>query len=116
MNDWEKFEANHLPMIKAFHGELNLSGISKCDYNHAQRVWRAFGMKNLGDYYYLYLEIDVLLLCNVFETFRTTCLEHYILDPDHFYISPGLAWQVSLKKTGVDFETIFDLNMLLMFE
>ena len=75
--------------------------ISECGYDHAQRVWKAFGMKHLGDYHYLYLKTDVLLLCNVFETFRTTCLEHCALDCAHFYTSPGLAWQAFLKKTEV---------------
>ena len=38
-----------------FYSELNLSGISESIYNHAQRIWREFGMKNLGDYHDLYL-------------------------------------------------------------
>ena len=44
-------------------------------------------MKDLGDYHDLYLKMDVLLFNNVFKTFRTTCLEHYTLDPVHFYTS-----------------------------
>ena len=53
---------------------------------------------------------------NVFEAFRNTCLQHYKLDPAHFYTSPGLAWQASLKKTGVRLELLTDPDMLLMFE
>ena len=90
-------------------------GIGECDYYHAQRDWREFRMKNLGDYHnYLYLETDVLLLCNVFETIKTTCLEHYTLNPANFYTSPGLAWQTCPKKNGVHLELITDLDMLLM--
>ena len=92
MDDWEKFKENQLPPIEAFYSGFNLSRISECDYDHAQRVWAAFGMKNLGDYHDLYLKTDVLLLSNVFETFRTTCPVHYVLDPAHFYASPRLAW------------------------
>ena len=44
------------------------------------------------------------------------CLEYYKLDPAHFYISPGLAWQACLKKTGVKLELLTDPDMLLMFE
>ena len=73
-------------------------------------------MKNLGDCHDLYLKTDVLLLSSVFETFRTTCLEHYKLDPTHFYTSPRLVLQACLKKTGVNFELLTDPNMLLMFE
>ena len=73
-------------------------------------------MKDLGDYHDLYLETDVMLLSNVFKTFRTTCLDYYTLDPAHFYTSPGLAWQACLKKTGVCLELITNPNMLLVFE
>ena len=58
----------------------------------------------------------MLLLSNVFETFRNTCLQHYKLDPTHFYASPGLAWQACLKKTAVKLELLTDPDMLLMFE
>ena len=74
-------------------------------------------MKNLGDNHDLYLETNMLLLCNIFEAFRTSCLEHYGLDPTHFYTSPRLAWQACLKKCSIRFELITDPpNMLLMFE
>ena len=75
------------------------------------KEFRKFGMKHLGDCHSLYLKTDVLLLSNVFETFRTTCLEHY-----EFYTSPGLAWLACLKKTGVKLDLLTDPDMLLMFE
>ena len=116
IDDWSKFNETKLPPIEKFYSKLNLSGISEIDYDHAQRVWKEFNMKILGDYHDLYLKTDVLLLANVFETFRKTCLEHYQLDPAHFYTSPGLAWQACLKKTGINLELITDPDMLLMFE
>ena len=70
----------------------------------------------MGEYHDLYLKTDVLLLSNVFETFRDTCLEYYKLDPAHFYTSPGLAWQACLKKTGIKLELLIDPDMLYMFE
>ena len=30
------------------------------------------------------------------------CLDKYGLDPVYFVSAPGLAWQVCLKKTGVN--------------
>ena len=60
--------------------------------------------------------MDVVLLANVFEAFRDTCLRHYSLDPAHFYMAPGLAWKACLKKTGVRLELLTDPDMLLMFE
>ena len=67
-------------------------------------------MKDLGDYHDLYLKTNVLLLSNIFETFRTTCLEHFAIDPAHFYTSPGLAWQACLKKTEVSLELLTKLT------
>ena len=46
-------------------------------------------MKNMGDYHDLYLLSDVLLLTDVFENFRKTCMQYYKLDPCHYFTSPG---------------------------
>ena len=93
-----------------------MSSVSKEDYQHAQRVWKEFGIHNLGDYHDLYLRTDVALLANVFEAFRDTCLKHYKLDPAHFYTSPGLAWCTCLKHIRIKLELLTDPDMLLMFE
>ena len=58
----------------------------------------------------------MVLLANVYEAFRDTCLRHYKLDPAHFYTSPGLAWHACLKRTGIKLELLTDPDMLLMFE
>ena len=93
-----------------------MSGVSESDYQHAQRVWTEFNIKNLGKYHDLYLKTDVVLLENVFATFRETSLAHYGLDPAHFFTLPGLAWKVCLKKTNIRLALLSDPNMLLMFE
>ena len=93
-----------------------MSGISEKDHQHTCKVWNEFGLKNMGDYHDLYLEADVILLANVFESFRKVCLDNYGLDPAHFYTAPGLAWKACLKKTGVNLELLQDPDMLLMFE
>ena len=74
-----------------------------------------FRIRNLGEYHDLHLRTDVILLANVFEAFRDTCLEYYKLNPAHFYTSPGLAWKACLKKTGIRLELLTDPSMLLMF-
>ena len=51
-------------------------GILDKDYEHAQKVWKEFKMKTMGDYHDLYLKTDVLLLADVFEEFRSICLEN----------------------------------------
>ena len=90
MSSWDKFKESLHP-IEAFYRELNMSKFSGNDYQHVQLVWKEFGIHNLGDYHNLYLRTNVILLANVFEAFRDTCLKHYSLDPVHFYTAPGLA-------------------------
>ena len=116
INFWDRFEETQLPSMNAFYSNLNISSISEEDYERAQRVWKEFGMHNLGDYHDLYLRTDVVLLANVLEAFRDTCLKHYKLDPEHFYTSPGLAWHACLKHTRIRLELLTDPDMLLMFE
>ena len=99
-----------------FYSNLNMSSISKDDYQRAQRVWTEFGIRSLGDYDDLYLKTDVVLLANVYEAFRDTCLRHYSLDRAHFYTLPGLASQACLKCMGIKLELLTDPDMLLMFE
>ena len=116
MSSWDKFEESQLPPIEAFYSNLNMTNISEDDYQHMQRVWTEFSINDLGDYHDLYLHTDVILLANVFEAFRDTCLEHYKLDPAHFYTSPGLAWKACLRKTRFRLELLTNPNMLPMFE
>ena len=116
MDSWGKFEETKLPSMEKFCSNLNMSRVSEEDYEHACFVWRKFGIRNMGEYNDLYLKIDVVLLANVFESFRRVCLENYGLDPSHFYTAPGLAWKVCLKKTGVKLKLLLDPDMLLMFE
>ena len=93
-----------------------MSGVSDGDYKHARKVWREFGIKNMGEYHDLYLRTDVVLLANVFESFRRVRLKNYGLDPSHFYTAPGLAWKACMKKTGIRLELLLDADMLLTFE
>ena len=116
MDSWDKFEGKRLPSKDEFYSKLKMSGISEKDHSHACKVWNEFGLKNMGDYHDLYLKTDVILLANVFESFRKVCLDNYGLDPAHFYTAPGLAWKACLKKTGVNLELLKDPDMLLMFE
>ena len=116
MDSWDKFEEKQLPSIDEFYSKLNMSGISEKDHQHACKVWNEFGLKNMGDYHDLYLNTDVILSANVFESFRKVCLDNYGLDPAHFYTAPGLAWKACLKKTSVNLELLKDPDMLLMFE
>ena len=92
MDSWERFNETSLPPKESFYSELNLEDISDKDYLHAQKEWDVFEIKNSGEYHDLYVQSDTLLLADVFEKFRNTCIEIYELDPAHFLSAPGLAW------------------------
>ena len=57
-----------------------------------------FEIKNLGEYHNLYIQRNTLLLADLSENFRNTCLKIYELAPAKFLSPPGLAWQATLKK------------------
>ncbi len=107
----EKAEEQQLPPKEAFHSRLTGEDISQEDYEHAQHVWKEFHLSNLGQYHDLYLQTDVTLLADVFENFREVCLQHYKLDPAHYYTSPGLSWDAMLKMTKVELELMQDREM-----
>ena len=112
----ERFSETQLPLKKDFYSKLYDENISDEDYQHAKQVWNIFKCKTIRDYHDLYLKTDVLLLADVFENFRKTCLKHYNLDPPHYFTSPGLAWDACLKETGQELKLLHDYDMLMMFE
>ena len=111
-----KLKETKLPSKEDFYSKLYDQGISDEDYQHAIKVWNTFNCQTLQDYHDLYLKSDVLLLADVFENFRKTCLKHYKLDPCHYYTAPGLAWDACLKETKQKLELLEDYDMLMMFE
>ena len=57
-----------------------------------------------------------MLLADIFEKFRRSCLKNYELNPAHFVSLPGLTWQAFLKMTNIELELLTDYDMLLMVE
>ncbi|WAQ98595.1 LOW QUALITY PROTEIN: hypothetical protein MAR_022968 [Mya arenaria] len=112
----KRLAETQLPPKNEFYSKLSGDDISDEVYVHAQQVWKEFEGKTMRDYHNLYLTSDVLLLIDVFETFRDVCLTNYYLAPAWYYTAPGLAWDAALKLTEVELELICDPDMLLMIE
>jgi hypothetical protein len=69
MTDWQRFAEPTLPPIEGF--TSSLSGECKPEsYGHAQLVWAHFDCKSMRQYHDIYLRTDVMLLADVFESFR----------------------------------------------
>ena len=116
MDSFDRFNETKLPVQQDFYSILNNEHISDEQYKHAQNVWDTFNLKTMGDYHDLYLKSDILLLTDVFENFRKTCLQYYKLDPCHYFTSPGLSWDAMLKMTDIKLELITDIDMYQFIE
>ena len=115
MDSFDKFNEK-LPPKEEFYSILNDEHISGEDYKHAQNVWNTFSLKNMGEYHDLCLKSDILLLADVFENFRKTCLQYYKLDPCHYFTSPGLSWDAMLKMTNIKLKLMTDIDMFQFIE
>ncbi|KYN12354.1 hypothetical protein ALC57_15467 [Trachymyrmex cornetzi] len=109
----DKLNETSLPPPELFYSSLTDETASDDDYQHATNVCRRFCIETLGDYSDLYLKTDVLLLADVFENFRDTCIESYGLDPVYYYTLPGYTWDAMLKYTGIRFELLTDIDMVM---
>ena len=78
--EWlRKIQWKSLPEKEDFYSNLNMEDITETDCTSAKRVWKYFEIKNLGEYHYLYVQSNTLLLADVFENFRNKYLEIYEL-------------------------------------
>ena len=131
MSDTNKFRETQLPPKNSFSSSLNSGScgvvlphqdvknttvISDKIYAHAQKVFKTFGCKNLGEYTELYCKSDVLLLADVFENFIDVCYEKFKLDPGHYITTPSLGMDAMLKMTEIELELLTDIDMYLFFE
>ena len=88
MDSQERFDETSLPDKKAFYSELYLEGITHKDYTHAQKIFEELKLKNVGDYHDFHVQSDTLFLADVFQNFRSKCIEIYELDSAHFLSAP----------------------------
>lgn len=117
MDSFQKLEERQLPSKENFFSKLSDSHISDADYARAQQAWQLFNCQTLADYHDAYLQLDVLLLADVFESFRKTMMRGYNgLDPCNYLSLPNYCWNAMLKMTNVELELLTDIDMHLMIE
>ena len=116
MDSFEKFNQKELPNKDQFYSIPNNQHITDDEYDHAKKVWKTFNIKTMEEYHDLYLVSDVLLLADVFENFRKTCMQYYKLDPCHYFTSRGLSWDTMLKMTNIKLELMRDIDMFQFIE
>ena len=114
MNKWQRFEELELPPRECFNSSLREQECSEEEYARAQKLWRVFGCRSLAEYHELYLKCDVLLLADIFQSFRAVCEQNYSLDPAHYVSSPSLSWDAMLKITECNLE-VFEVHVEIQF-
>ena len=90
--------------------------ISEREYEKAMEFYTLMRCNNFGDYHDFYLTLDVYLLADISEAFRSVCLKEYHLDPVHIFSAPYLSWEGLLNTTKVDLSLLSDIDMLLFCE
>ena len=122
----EQFDEQTCFKKEEFNDRLNDTQITDKDYRYVCQLWKDLGFKTKGDYLRFYNICDVLLLCDVFSTFRSTMYEGFGLDVCNGYFTlPGFAQDCFLKVTGEYYkekgenfyiEPMTDLNQFLWLE
>ena len=80
MDSLERLDETSFPDKEAFCSSLNMEDITNVDYRHAEKVFKKFNNKNLGDYHDLYVQSDTSLLADLFENFRNKSIGIYELE------------------------------------
>ncbi|XP_031633745.1 uncharacterized protein LOC116347323 [Contarinia nasturtii] len=116
MDSWNKLNDTQLPPQENFYSDLTNCSISDEQYAFAQTVWDTFNIQTMREYTDIYLKTDVLLLADIFEKFRDSCIKLYELDPAHYYTLPGYSWDCMLRYTGVEIELLNDIDKIMFIE
>lgn len=114
MTDASKLRQTYPPSPKHFYNKLNDKHITQEEYSRFCRTWDVFRCKTLGDYADVYLKLDVLLLSDVFQEFRSFCFNTYQLDCANYITLPSFAFDAFLKMTKVEIDLFTDYDMTLM--
>ena len=116
IDSWKKLKEKRLPSKNEFYNTLTKENISEEAYEHALSMFKLFKCRNIKDYLKEYLKIDILLLCDVFESFREKSMDFYGLDPAKYLTAPALSYQAMLKFTNVKLDLLDDLDMYNFIE
>ncbi|KAJ8882891.1 hypothetical protein PR048_014714 [Dryococelus australis] len=106
----KSMESLSRPRTDAFHNIMKGKGIGDTNYAHAQSAWNEFNCQNLLKYTMHYLDVDMCLLADVFENFRTVCFNGYKLDPAMYAAAPSLSWDALFLNTDARLE-FFSLSV-----
>ena len=73
----------------------------------------AFPAKHFKITWKFFLLADCLLLCDVFENFRSNCLQQYNIDPCYYFSAPHFTFNAFLRHSNLTSELPSDINQHL---
>lgn len=98
ITSYQTLSNTKLPDIVSCYDELSRTQMSIEDYNHMKTLWKTFNIKNWGEYYELYNVLDVTLLADSFEHFRTATHNSFGVDAAHYLTTPQMSYSLFLKN------------------
>ena len=105
IDGFSRFEEK-IPDRSKFYNKLNECDLSEDEYERLLETCKVFGIETLGDLHDLYLKIDVLILCCVFEDYRRLGMEMFRLDPAYYirYVPQNgkASWFLQFSVTEIE--------------
>lgn len=116
LTDSNVLNEKYLPPRDCFYNTLTNEHISEADYDHVKLVFKAFKCRTFKDYLSLYQMSDVVLLSEVFTSYRNMILKNYNLDPVYFVSSADLSWNCGLLISKAELQLFTDVTMYIFLE
>ena len=91
LREFEKMR--EFPPKSSFYSTIREENITDDDYEHGKEVFKAFKLRNMGEYLRLYNRLDVILLLEALESFRSVGIREFGLDPAYFISLPQYGFQ-----------------------
>ena len=111
VDSFESLSTPTIPKLEDIYNELTSDLMSVEDYDHMKKLWTTFEIKNWKMYYELYNILDATLLSDVLIQFRTSCINHFCVDPANYMTCPQMTYSLFLK-TITDFHSETKLSEL----
>ena len=115
-DSFDRLSERSLPPRDAFRSSITGDDISVEDYERAKSAWDLLQCHTFGDYMLAYLKRDIYQLADVFEKFRTLCLNEDGLDPVYYVTLPGMTWDSAFKFTEVEVDLLSTVEMYEFME
>ena len=98
IDTWKKFSKISLHEKIDFYSHLNMEDIADADYTYAKRICKDFEIKNSQEHHDLYVQIDTLLLADIFEDFQN-CLESIFWNVWVWFCSFSYCTRTSMQSS-----------------